>query len=1257
MKTASAVYKILQAIETSSYEWRVIQGENTYELDKLRSMTVSYALTTNSGIDIGNANSAECRMTLLEESANWQRMADFTIQFRILLGNTISEWITLGTFYTDERSEDKYGNLSIIAFDAMLKMEQSWTDKIPDELLPASFPITAKAWATMIQSAGLATFADLTQLDDTVAFVGLDTTSTIRDVLKTIAAVHGGNWMVTPSETLNLIQFVNVDPEETSTYFDLQSNVQSLEDSPALDAVTGVHLETEAGTVMEDGGSSGYVVKAICDVSTTTGIAELCLSRVEDYVFQPFEVGIGYLDPRADVGDSVKIGNTIYHMMSIDWTIGKKPTANISAPYDNEIDHEYTVPSQEAKNYRKTVKLVNDQMDDYVPWDEVSTAIQQNAESVVIAASGTYVTQTVYNEQIAEIQSQLDGSIQTWSGNAVPTLNNAPAVDWNTPGLKAEHVGDTYFVNSDAGIPEAGNYYRFENNNGVYSWQLLTDTALTEALAQAAAAQAAAAAAQSAANAANTTAQSKGRIFVVQPTPPYDVGDLWFNSTDSVIKVCMTARASGSFVDTDWVKRDNYADYNELDEWLSEYSSTIQSIINQVDQKAETYYQSADPAISWGAHPAGIAIAGVDIVGVSAIFAQAHEGDLWYRTTDNTTWYWDGTKWIQQDVPDDVFDMIDGKAQIFVTQPTNEQEYDIGDLWVNATYGDLYSNDVLRCLTAKPAGDPFSINHWQKASKYTDDSALSSFVNSIYNPEIAAIQSNLDGKVDTYFYNYAPTLSNAPANAWTTTDLKNSHLDDLFYNTTTGYTYRFTKSGSTYSWARIKDSDITTAMSTASTAKDTADGKRRVFVAQPTNAQAYDVGDLWANATYGTTYSNDLLKCKTAKAAGAAFNIAHWEKASKYTDDSALNEFTRVTYTSDMTVMSNKISARVQKDQGSTRTTFGWVLNETAHTWYANDAEVMKVNRNGLYVTGSITATSGYIGTSQSGFEIGANYIRNGMLSRDDTSRNGIFLGTNGIALGAGKFKVTDLGEITATSGTIGGLTLSSSAMYTNGQSSYSGTGNGIYIGTSGLRLGSKFSVSTSGDVTMNNLTANNAVLKGTLTIYNNSGTSYNTIGSGDLYTGAYQSASNYSNWNGTYSTVNTNGGNWTSAYNSACVSGGYSYDGATQGYSYQSATNYNTSNYPTYFTCGTLFAKSGISANGNILCTNYDVYCDELRASSGIQVAYGSSYYTAAWKSTSGSMNYTHVYKVYDINGAEHWTGDLGTPAVNVSPQWVLGL
>lgn len=162
-----------------------------------------------------------------------------------------------------------------------------------------------------------------------------------------------------------------------------------------------------------------------------------------------------------------------------------------------------------------------------------------------------------------------------------------------------------------------------------------------------------------------------------------------------------------------------------------------------------------------------------------------------------------------------------------------------------------------------------------------------SFVNQL-SKDLEAVKNQIDGAIETWFYKPVPTLSNEPAVNWTTNEAKDRHLGDLYYDGN-GKAYRFQMSGTSYVWQVITDSDITKALANAKSAQDTADGKRRVFVSTPTNSSAYDVGDLWVNATYGS-YKNDLLRCKTAKQANAQFSIGHWELASKYTDDTKANQ-------------------------------------------------------------------------------------------------------------------------------------------------------------------------------------------------------------------------------------------------------------------------------------------------------------------------------------------------------------------------------
>lgn len=125
--------------------------------------------------------------------------------------------------------------------------------------------------------------------------------------------------------------------------------------------------------------------------------------------------------------------------------------------------------------------------------------------------------------------------------------------------------------------------------------------------------------------------------------------------------------------------------------------------------------------------------------------------------------------------------------------------------------------------------------------------------------------------------------------------------------------------------------------------------------------------------------------------------------------------------------------------------------------------------------TGSIYASSGKIG-GDNGFNINAGKIYSGMETFASTS-NGVYVGTDGIALGGGKFKVDSSGNLTATSGTfggtlsgvggnIGGFTIGTNALY-NGAGTFGG--NGVYVSTSGISCGDKFKVDSSGVMNVKN--------------------------------------------------------------------------------------------------------------------------------------------------------------------------------------------
>lgn len=183
-----------------------------------------------------------------------------------------------------------------------------------------------------------------------------------------------------------------------------------------------------------------------------------------------------------------------------------------------------------------------------------------------------------------------------------------------------------------------------------------------------------------------------------------------------------------------------------------------------------------------------------------------------------------------------------------------------------------------------------STNQMSVKAKISAKSTVDGKELSQYFKKIGELQNQVDGAIETWFYDGVPTLENAPAISWKTDKDKEIHLGDLYYNNKTGKAYRFAKDSNTYKWTIITDTDIAKALSDARMAQETANGKMKVFSVQPTTP--YQVGDIWVNATYpsdGSTYKNEVLRCQTNKAAGSQFAIGDWIKASKYTDDTVAN--------------------------------------------------------------------------------------------------------------------------------------------------------------------------------------------------------------------------------------------------------------------------------------------------------------------------------------------------------------------------------
>lgn len=199
------------------------------------------------------------------------------------------------------------------------------------------------------------------------------------------------------------------------------------------------------------------------------------------------------------------------------------------------------------------------------------------------------------------------------------------------------------------------------------------------------------------------------------------------------------------------------------------------------------------------------------------------------------------------------------------------------------------------------------------AAKKAAESNASDLANAVskFNGDISDLKDQIDGAIQTWFYDGIPNALTEPEVNWTTDKDRQTHLGDLYYDNQTGFCYRYMNQNGVYSWGRIQDTEVTKALSDAANAQNTANAKKRIFVTTP--KPSYDIGDLWVQGSTG-----DILRCQTPKIDSQAYAASDWVKASKYTDDTAVTNLSNTvekTYATKSTV--NQLSDRIEQTVSS----------------------------------------------------------------------------------------------------------------------------------------------------------------------------------------------------------------------------------------------------------------------------------------------------------------------------------------------------
>lgn len=161
---------------------------------------------------------------------------------------------------------------------------------------------------------------------------------------------------------------------------------------------------------------------------------------------------------------------------------------------------------------------------------------------------------------------------------------------------------------------------------------------------------------------------------------------------------------------------------------------------------------------------------------------------------------------------------------------------------------------------------------------------LQGVVNNINETILPDLQAQIDGSIVSWGGEEVPTLSNYPANQWTSDTERKRHIGDYYDRKTTvdgqaAYErYKFAFENNAYQWVRIADSGGAAAIATAREALGLAGTKARIFFGATTPAVPYSVNDVWFRSSgSGATLETTVYISNADKGQQETASAADWQ--------------------------------------------------------------------------------------------------------------------------------------------------------------------------------------------------------------------------------------------------------------------------------------------------------------------------------------------------------------------------------------------
>lgn len=362
MQTTSSVYQSILQEENHHFEVKLNIAGSDYGQDVIFSMKSDSRLF-ESAPTIGGTYSGTLEFSLLGDGADIPRMAVVKPYYRAVGASQTSEWLQKGEYYIDTRSvsQNEGGVVVFNAFcyDSMLKANAPYASS------NLSWPATPKQVVNEIagkMGVTITSYAS-TVLNSSYVSIPMPVQYNMREVLGFIAAAYGGNWFINYEGQLDFKELYMMGLG--SAQLAVGTNVSNLNVSPNRGAYTKVILDVDDETAYESGSDETNVLEATCPYATQA-VADRILSELTQYSFlyKPFEAIGCWTNPAVELTDSVTFTDTSVLRPVCARTINFGPAMvmDLTAPNDNDIDHEYAFESPTERNYKRTTARVINQL-------------------------------------------------------------------------------------------------------------------------------------------------------------------------------------------------------------------------------------------------------------------------------------------------------------------------------------------------------------------------------------------------------------------------------------------------------------------------------------------------------------------------------------------------------------------------------------------------------------------------------------------------------------------------------------------------------------------------------------------------------------------------------------------------------------------------------------------------------------------------------------------------------------------------------